>query len=328
MRPTLVCLTLVAAVVAPAGSYAVDCDVHRYRGFCENYPGWNLWTNRDPYPSQLSGWPICTSEDGAQVESLFPSGECDPSGPTPIEVGRCEPAAYFYEKIGGFRAKPWAHYAFLFNRDHCEPCAYEVRSAVDTCQLVCDDLIGQLGFDGSDFVPMTADDPRAMRSVVIDSGRYEGKTAYETCRRLCGPEDGSAPLVGDGRLGVLEAKGDHWFHTIYGRDWNPNKNLDNWMRSYTVNPDKRTAPTNACRKYMTAYCEQVATDDADEQKCLEVGAGDGVKGSAGLCEAWHGNYLCDGTCYAYGRDAPLIPEHVCLGRDVCDEQRAVCQLKR
>jgi hypothetical protein len=329
MRPAsaLAAVTLSALALArPA--LAFDCDVHRYRSYCEQYPGAAEWTADDPYPPQgaSDGWPICTSADGSVVAPQFPKGRCLPGSATPIEVGRCEPAAHYYEQGGGEPAAPHAHYAYVANREHCEPCAYEVRTAVATCKSLCEDVFGGLGFDGTDFVPMDASDARSMRTLELSTGRYEDLTPLQACVENCGPANHGAPFVAKGRDANQEAKGDHWYHTTYGRDWDPNTNLDNWLRSYAANQDKRTAPTNVCRKLVDQYCIDVTTDLASERECRRIGRGFGIASDIGFCEDWfRGSYLCEDTCHAFGRDAAYLPEHICGALSSCDEVRAVCR---
>src|SRR5690606_7783301 len=107
--------------------------------------------------------------------------------------------------------------------------------------------------DGTRFVPMDGSDSRAMRTAALTNGRYEGQTPLAACLDNCGPDARGEPFVGRGRAAKAEARGDHWYHTTYGRDWDANENLDNWLRSYAANQDKRTAPTNVCRKLVDQY---------------------------------------------------------------------------
>lgn len=167
-----------------------------------------------------------------------------------------------------------------------------------------------------------------MRTHELSNGRYQGATPYQACLDNCGPENRGEPFVGEGRDGNQEAKGDHWYHTNYGRGWDPNTNLDNWLRSYAANQDKRTAPTNVCRKLVDQYCLDVTDDPASERECRRIGRGFGVPADAGFCGNWYrGSYLCEGTCHAFGKDAAYVPEHVCEPEGKCDEVSAVCRPK-
>jgi hypothetical protein len=136
---------------------------------------------------------------------------------------------------------------------------------------------------------------------------------------------------------------NHWYLVSFGRPWNPNENLDNWLRSYAVNRDKERAPSNVCNDIVAKYCSVVVPRDnpppyADRKRarCRETlipGRDDGRNvtwsfplpalddlnggpnaGLGGFCDHFFlGNFLCPNTCTAGGSDAGDNPLHRCAG---------------
>jgi hypothetical protein len=322
----LVCVGVLAAVQAAA----VDCDVHRYRHLCRDFPGFEEWVTMPGggYPPQDVGWSVCVDETG---QARHGPGGCDPFVPRPIEIGRCEPSAYYYEKTHGsetYRAATL--YSFVLNPAVCTPCAHEVLSAIQTCKHVCGEIFGHLGFDGQGFVPMEPTDPRSLRTFRLTRRRsHRGKTAHELCLDTCGPPNGAGATL---PLGAVkpppEQRRNHWYLVTYGRRWNPNTSLGFWLRSYAVNPDKRTSPAAVCVRAMSDYCLELHRAEpgsaALQAACRVAGRGSG-RTDIGLCEAFRrAGFVCDGTCYSDGGDAYTNESHVCGPARKCSGVTATC----
>ena len=123
---------------------------------------------------------------------------------------------------------------------------------------------------------------------------------------------------------------NHWYGVSYGRPWNPNTNLDNWLRSYSVNRDKPNAPSNVCGDAVGKYCNEVVEwgsqdGTAKRIKCKEnllplnwdfpvpPGDANGLEESPfSFCDHFFfANMLCAETCTAGGTDSAQSTQHFC-----------------
>jgi hypothetical protein len=238
-------------------------------------------------------------------------------------VGSCVGVAPYYEKFGAY--SPSVAHAFVAADE--PPCAHDPGSAVATCKWHCGEIFGRRGYDTLQgrFVEMPPTDPRSLAAAtLIDHPRFGDLTPLEACLDNCGPPNRMMPappfILDDAEME------DHWFFVTYHR-WNPNQDLARWLRSYTVNPDKRTAPARVCQKLFDSYCENLLPEGIDRSRCSEEGAGSTGRGDAGQCEIFrHGKTLCPGICYRRGGDSIRVPEHICDRDDDlrCDAVEAVC----
>ena len=252
------------------------------RGY--RYP---LTATSGDYQQAADGWPVCVN-DAVSVVVSDPTATSCPSPSAPIQVGTCEPAAHFYERLAtpGASRPGQVFYSFVHDAAVCEPCAHDVVSAVATCRSRCDRYFDSLRFE---YDPEDADDAGswvldttsttcsmedvdngegnadcALHNTELESGEDMGLTPLEACRANCGPPDPLVDTHADGPPWVSlwtnrpsDEKQNHWYFVQYGRGWNPNDNLDNWLRSYTVNRDKATAPAKECQTLVNVYCNQV-----------------------------------------------------------------------
>ena len=268
-----------AGVPDPDWPVCLGTGIEPDRGY--RYP---LVATSGDHQQPADSWPVCV-DDGVSVVVSDPTATACP-GAAPIQVGTCEPAGHFYERLAALSAsRPGeVFYSFVHEPETCEPCAHDVVSAVATCRARCDRYFGGLRFT---YDPDDSDDRGAwvldatsssctlaqvhqgnadcaLHNTVLGSGADAGRTPLDACRTNCGPPDPTVPAHADGAPWVSKwtskppsEKQNHWHFVQYGRGWNPNDNLDNWLRSYTVNRDKATAPAAECQDLVGSYCNQV-----------------------------------------------------------------------
>lgn len=241
-------------------------------------------------------------------------------------------------------------------------CAHDVVSSVDTCMRNCEMYLGELTYNGNDWdpidpqlsQPVPADAAFHADAIVADH------TLLTQCRSLCGPpydEEfvcSEAKDVGDecealganppeSSYGIFDThdapqwvsdlstnsrsvaeKNNHWHFVEYGRAWNPNKRVANWLRSYNVNRDKPTAPARHCKMLAEQYCADKADPTVCDDLMIEAlpvdeltfdprlpaqASGDGRY----FCRIFYrGAALCPETCHISGGDADEP-----LGRNLC-----------
>lgn len=197
-----------------------------------------------------------------------------------------------------------------------------------------------------------------------------GMTPLQICLNNCGPPytyyDATTPPCTPGgscstdesllrndtppwrsKLGVNPPAYDehnHWNFVSFGRGVTANRNLDNWLRSYSINRDKATAPSAVCGNIIGKYCSTILPRNDSppraaekRQRCKDQmipGQGDGQTpavpwkfplpplddfngpdaGVPGFCDHFFlGNYLCPNTCTMQGSDAGDNPLHRCAG---------------
>jgi hypothetical protein len=230
-------------------------------------------------------------------------------------------------------------------------CAHDVVSAVDACMRNCAQYFGSLAFDASagkwDLASDLASPPAGAMTVHSATVPLEtDHTILTQCRAICGPpyddefvctdsNDLMNPLCASGDFTVHDTppwtskfsstartvaeKSNHWHFVQYGRGWNPNTNLDNWLRSYSVNRDKPYAPAGECVNLVNLYCDtQTPNEDACKERKLldptfdprlppEISQPDGFCGIF-----YRGSIVCPDTCHAGGGDADNpLPRNVC-----------------
>ena len=206
-----------------------------------------------------------------------------------------------------------------------------------------------------------AETPKCVRC--LPGGKCPGGAACPQSRLCCSSDESllrqdSPPWIskpGTNKPG--RDQNNHWYLVSFGRPWNPNENLDNWLRSYAVNRDKERAPSNVCNDIVAKYCNVLVPRDppppyADQKRarCREnliPGRNDGQSvtwnfplpslddlnggpnpGPGGFCDHFFlGNFLCPNTCTAGGSDAGDNPLHRCadeqegeLGGTKCPER--------
>jgi hypothetical protein len=239
-----------------------------------------------------------------------------------------------------------------------------------TCKSLCDTYFSDLGYDEveqkfrayADETPGCAEEEscRAMRNHDIalqgycdqnDGTRKCDMSPYQICRNNCGPvyhfadgEESVAPYVSSPsiRQRPVHERHNHWHFVNFIRGWDGNDNLDNWLRSYTVNRDKPSAPSKVCNDVVRAYCKKLYptnSGNAQQRKECRKGLlaaaidfdGDGQGDSNAFCDHFYqGNMLCENTCYTCGADCFQNSNHICgqgfIGQegDKCDPHLAVC----
>jgi hypothetical protein len=207
-------------------------------------------------------WPVCVTQDGSGVVSDIVSDPYDDDGECPesyTRVGFCRGAAHYYERLATpATSRPGDRfYSFVHDEASCTPCGHEVVSAVETCKYLCRRYFGTLRFDTgtSTWIEGTT---LALGDHEVEVGG-EPMPALDACVANCGPPNAATPATPwvSELGGAPDDKHNHWYFVQYGRGWNPNDNLDNWVRSYTVNRDKATAPANKCQDWVNSYCNAI-----------------------------------------------------------------------
>ncbi len=351
-----------ATGVVPTGGY--DCNVHFARQITQDAdPGDSTGISYrqaclNPLYDAAGEWPICVCNNTGSVSSRPSVSEC-PAGYT--EVGRCKRSSDYYQTCstcsakgvcqtphqcrggcgdrGSFCAKV-AH-SFVPTPAQCDVSAHDVLSAVEGCKTLCDRYFHDRYFDQSDRSSDEAGRWKLGRHAKIpDLGEFND--SLTKCRKNCGPP----------ASGPFTELDNHWHWVTFNR-WNPNENLDGWLRSYTVNKDKRYAPAAKCQELVNAYCKDPRVTWADGQKppmpnldarrkqcqrnLLLWPSPAGTNPSAvdfrakttvdfnnenvldvsddGFCDYFrHGNYLATETCYQIG-SGDTNYAHLCGTRD-------------
>lgn len=254
---------------------------------------------------------ICADSNGLPTPCDAPGAEI---------AGSCIAAAEYYRKPYPPRPEPPSRdLEFVPRLPRCEACAHGAASAVLACKTKCVERFSGLRFDVAQRRWLADGGPRSLDDEVLAVGKYAGTTPLAACVENCGPPNTALPAPPfappDGPIFI----GDHWSFVTFARNWDPNRSLNFWLRSYTVNQDKITAPRRVCRVLVGEYCQNVA-DRRDHGRCRKA---DHVKA---VCDDFYrGELLCPGTCYTAGGDGYKNWDHLCPEGESCSGTRAVCE---
>jgi hypothetical protein len=340
-----------------------DCNVHRLRNIL--VPGGTPLANTSYRQAckiqgasqEFGEWPICVNNTNNDVESDKTRTQC-PAGYT--EVGRCKPSGDWYRTschslglsatctgdcpggcgpTGEYPTQSDNFHNFVPTPAQCEMTVHDVLSAVENCKAMCARFFHDRYFD-----------PTAQHQSTNGSWRLGPSPGYPNfsdstyyvgaCQLACGPVFWDTPPYGDGQ-------DNHWHYVTFSR-WNPNSDLDGWLRSYTVNKDKPDAPIGNCQGAVESYCSTMGLPLAKKNECKKgrllihdrllqpyaLGGGDFWQpitfdlnsetvpnpDDDAFCDLFfRGNVLATDTCYRrgdgqvnwYHRCASTIPDAAC-----------------
>jgi hypothetical protein len=304
--PIVSCLLLSTLLIAAASSWGpreaaarARCDYAALDAACRE------GGEAGDVCADAGGLPIPCGEEGAEV------------------AGSCIEAAEYYRKPYPPRPVPPARdLEFIPRAPRCEPCALGAASAVLACKAKCVERFSGLRFDVVQRKWLADGGGRSLADEILAVGKYAGATPLAACQKNCGPPHDEAPVPPFIPATLpIDYDRDHWTFVTFARNWNPNATLDRWLRSYTVNHDKITAPRRICRLLVGDYCRTVAAK-RDQGRC------DHKRHLEAVCDDFYrGKLLCPGTCYTVGGDGYENPDHLCSKDETCSGTAAVCEAK-